>query len=191
MEIKILKSKIHGAIVTECDINYEGSCGISEDILEKANILPYQQIEIYNITNGNRFTTYAIPDPRSFTISVNGAAARMCDVSDEIIIVAYGTVTWVRHLELTELGYKPTVVTFLDTDDPVNQMAQGKRWYDNGSMVGKLPPRQTWPYKGEVTIESLTCVTETEDVHPRNSYPRIDEVDDVHPSTYRTDMSNM
>jgi len=51
MEIQILKSKIHGATITECDIDYEGSCGISNDILEKANILPYQQIEIYNINN--------------------------------------------------------------------------------------------------------------------------------------------
>ena len=93
MEIQILKSKIHGATITECDIDYEGSCGISNDILEKANILPYQQIEIYNINNGERFTTYAIPDERSFTISVNGAAAKLCDVGDNVIIVAYGTVT--------------------------------------------------------------------------------------------------
>jgi len=165
MEIQILKSKIHGATITECDIDYEGSCGISNDILEKSNILPYQQIEIYNINNGERFTTYAIPDERSFTISVNGAAAKLCDVGDNVIIVAYGTVTWEYHLQLIESGYFPTVVTFLDTVDPVNQMAYGERWYDNGSQVGKLPPRQTWPYPGEVTIESLTCVKETVDVH--------------------------
>jgi aspartate 1-decarboxylase len=167
MEIQILKSKIHDATVTECDIDYEGSCGISNDILEKANILPYQQIEIYNINNGNRFTTYAIPDERSFTISVNGAAAKLCDVGDKVIIVAYGTVTWEYHLQLTESGYFPTVVTFLDPElTAVNRIAQGKRWYDNGSQVGKLPPRQTWPYPGEVTIESLTHVKETDDIHP-------------------------
>ena len=167
MEIKILKSKIHGAIVTESNTEYEGSCAISENILERANILPYQQIEIYNITNGKRFTTYAIPDERLFTISVNGAAAKLCDVDDEIIIVAYGNVSWDYHMHLTQVEYKPSVVKFIGGTIPVNQMAQGKKWYDDGNIVGKLPPRQTWPYKGEVTIESLTCVTETEDVHPR------------------------
>jgi aspartate 1-decarboxylase len=179
MEIQILKSKIHGAIVTECNTEYEGSCSISENILENANILPYQQIEIYNITNGNRFTTYAIPDKRPFYISVNGAAAKLCNVEDEVIIIAYGTVTWEYHLQLTEVGYSPIVVRFVKGVLPVNQMlvngSVDEKFKDSLLGAGKLPLRPTFPYKENVTeeqalyfIESLKChtnVTEMVDAH--------------------------
>ena len=90
MQRTMLKSKIHRVTVTRADLNYEGSCAIDEDLLDAADIREYQQIELYNVTNGERFTTYAIRAERgSGTISVNGAAARKAQVGDILIIAAY------------------------------------------------------------------------------------------------------
>ncbi len=93
MYIKVLKSKIHRARVTDVDINYEGSVTISEDLLWEANIKEYEAIDVYNVTNGNRFSTYAIackPDKDYNKICVNGAAAHLVKPNDIIIIAAYG-----------------------------------------------------------------------------------------------------
>ena len=86
----MLKSKIHRVTVTHSELGYEGSCGIDEDLLEAADIREYQQIDIYNVTNGERFTTYAIRgEEGSKIISVNGAAARKAAPGDILIIAAY------------------------------------------------------------------------------------------------------
>ena len=86
----MLKSKIHRATVTHAELHYEGSCAIDEDLLQAADIREYQQIDIYNINNGERFTTYALPAPAgSGTIGVNGAAARLAQKGDLVIIIAY------------------------------------------------------------------------------------------------------
>jgi aspartate 1-decarboxylase len=86
----MLQSKIHRATVTEADLHYEGSCAIDQDLLEAADIRQFQQIDIYNVTNGERFTTYAIRGERgSGIISVNGAAARKAMVGDVVIIATY------------------------------------------------------------------------------------------------------
>ena len=75
----LLQAKLHRVRVTEADLDYEGSCGIDELLLEASGIAEFQYVEIYNVTNGERFTTYAIRAPRgSGTISLNGAAARKC-----------------------------------------------------------------------------------------------------------------
>jgi len=90
MLIPFLVAKIHRATVTGCDIHYEGSISIDEDIIEKAGLRVYQKVEVYNITNGARFSTYVIPWPRgSRGIVVNGAAARLVQPSDMVIIAAY------------------------------------------------------------------------------------------------------
>lgn len=90
MQIIMLKSKLHRARVTQAELHYEGSCAIDETLLEAADIREYQQIEIYNVTNGARFTTYAIRAERdSGIISVNGAAARQASPGDILIIVTY------------------------------------------------------------------------------------------------------
>ena len=90
MQRTMLKSKIHRASVTHAELNYEGSCAIDEDLLDAADIREYQQIDIYNVTNGERFTTYAIRAERgSGVISVNGAAARKAQVGDLLIIASY------------------------------------------------------------------------------------------------------
>lgn len=89
----LLKSKIHRVAVTQCELHYEGSCAIDEDLLEAANLVENEQIHIWNINNGERFVTYAIKGERgSGMISVNGSAARRASVGDLIIIAAFAQV---------------------------------------------------------------------------------------------------
>ena len=86
----MLKSKIHRATLTDADLNYEGSITIDEDLMEAADILAFEQVQIYDINNGNRFETYVIKGERgSGTICVNGAAARLVSRGDLIIIASY------------------------------------------------------------------------------------------------------
>jgi aspartate 1-decarboxylase len=86
----MLKSKLHRVRVTHAELHYEGSCAVDEDLLEAADIREYQQIDIYNVSNGERFTTYAIRAQRgSGIISVNGAAAHKANPGDILIIAAY------------------------------------------------------------------------------------------------------
>jgi len=88
----MMKSKIHRARVTESNLHYEGSITIDEALMEEADILPYEQVEIYNVTNGERFTTYAIKGERnSGIICINGAAAHKAKKDDLIIIVTYAS----------------------------------------------------------------------------------------------------
>ena len=90
MQRTMLKSKLHRVTVTQAELHYEGSCAIDDDLLDAADIKEYQQIEIYNVNNGERFSTYAIRAERgSGTISVNGAAARLAAPGDLLIIASY------------------------------------------------------------------------------------------------------
>lgn len=90
----LLKSKIHRATVTDCELHYEGSCAIDEDLLEASNLAENEQIYVWNINNGERFVTYAIRGERGTgIISVNGSAARRASVGDLIIIAAFGLVS--------------------------------------------------------------------------------------------------
>ena len=90
MQTIMLKGKLHQARVTHAVLEYEGSCAIDQDLLDAAGILEYEQIQIYNIDNGERFTTYAIAGERgSRIISVNGAAAHKASVGNRVIICAY------------------------------------------------------------------------------------------------------
>lgn len=91
MQRMMLRGKIHRATVTQCDLHYEGSCGIDEDLLELADICEFERIDIYNVNNGERFSTYAIKGRRgSGEISLNGAAARRAQLGDLLIICAFG-----------------------------------------------------------------------------------------------------
>jgi aspartate 1-decarboxylase len=86
----MLKSKIHRATVTEANLEYEGSVTIDSDLLEAADLLPYEQVQIYDCTNGSRLTTYAIPgEPGSGEICINGAAAHLIKPGDTVIIASY------------------------------------------------------------------------------------------------------
>lgn len=87
---KMLKSKIHRACVTEADLDYEGSITISPELLKAANILPYEAVNVWNVTRGTRFETYAITGkPGSTSICVNGAAAHLVTPGDIVIIASF------------------------------------------------------------------------------------------------------
>jgi len=88
MKYELLKSKIHRATVTGKDINYEGSITIGKDICEKAHLCEFEKVDVYNITNGERFTTYVIYGEKG-VVELNGAAARCGEVGDKLIIVSY------------------------------------------------------------------------------------------------------
>ena len=106
MQLTLLKGKIHRAAVTQCDLNYEGSISVDATLMERAGILPHEQVDVLNINNGERFTTYAIPAPAgSGTIGVNGAAARLAQKGDLVIIVAYA-----RMEEAEAKSFTPRVV---------------------------------------------------------------------------------
>lgn len=90
MNITLLKSKLHRVTVTHSELDYEGSCAIDKDLLDMAGIREYEQLQIYNVNNGERFTTYAIlAEAGSGTISVNGAAAHKANPGDYLIICTY------------------------------------------------------------------------------------------------------
>ena len=87
----MLKSKLHRARVTDVLIDYEGSIEIDEDLMDQVGIRTHEQVHVFNINNGHRFITYAIPGKRAAQgISINGAAAHLAKINDRIIIVAYG-----------------------------------------------------------------------------------------------------
>ncbi|MDX8380402.1 MAG: aspartate 1-decarboxylase [Gallionella sp.] len=114
MQRTMLNSKLHRVYVTHAELHYEGSCAIDDDLLDAADIMEYQQIDIYNVTNGERFTTYAIRAQRgSGIISVNGAAARKASQGDILIIVSYATYT---ESELKE--FHPQLV-YVDEDNRI------------------------------------------------------------------------
>jgi len=94
MKRTLLKSKIHRATVTEADLNYEGSVTIDARLMELADIVPFERVEVYDITNGNRLATYAIEgEPGSGTICLNGAAARLVEPGDLVIICSFADYT--------------------------------------------------------------------------------------------------
>lgn len=117
MEITILKAKFHQACVTHSELEYEGSCAIDGALLDKAGIHEYEQIDIYNITNGERFTTYAIrAEENSRIFSVNGAAAHKASPGDRVIICAFA-----RMDESEVSGFKPTLV-YLDEENNIKRI---------------------------------------------------------------------
>lgn len=106
MEITLLKCKLHKVTVTLTELEYEGSCAIDADLLSAAGIHEYEQIQIYNINNGERFTTYAIKaEAGSGVISVNGAAAHKADKGDRVIICSYA-----RLQQHEVASFKPTLI---------------------------------------------------------------------------------
>ncbi|GHA93238.1 aspartate 1-decarboxylase [Algimonas arctica] len=106
MILTMMKGKIHRATVTQADLHYEGSISIDRDLLDLSGILPNEQVDILNITNGERFTTYAITAPRgSKTFGLNGAAARRVQLGDKIIIITYAQM----EAEIAK-SYEPKVV---------------------------------------------------------------------------------
>ena len=121
MERQYLNSKIHRAMVTNSNIDYEGSCEIDVALLKAANIGPYEKIDIYDITNGERLSTYAIPGkPDTGIIGINGACCHKIKINDEIIICSYTMLN-----ENERVNHAPTIIYVNQSnqiiDKPVNQ----------------------------------------------------------------------
>lgn len=106
MQRKMLKGKIHRATITEANLHYEGSITIDADLMEAADLIEYEQVDVWNITNGNRFSTYAMAGKRgSGTICINGAAAHKARAGEMVIIASFG---WMSEEEAAR--HKPRVV---------------------------------------------------------------------------------
>jgi aspartate 1-decarboxylase len=113
MQLTMLKSKLHRPSVTHAELDYEGSCAIDSALLERAGILAFEQLHIYNLANGERFTTYPIPAERgSRIISVNGAAAHKAAPKDRLIICTYVALT-----EAEARLHRPTLVYCNDRNE--------------------------------------------------------------------------
>ncbi|MEZ4600566.1 MAG: aspartate 1-decarboxylase [Syntrophotaleaceae bacterium] len=117
MKRKMLKSKIHRATVTGADLEYEGSVTIDADLLAAADILPYEAVDIWNVTYGTRFQTYAIEGlPGSGTICINGAAARLVSRGDKVIIAS-----WLEIDDEKAASHEPKLVFVDDSNVPTDQ----------------------------------------------------------------------
>jgi aspartate 1-decarboxylase len=111
------KSKIHRATITEANLDYEGSITVDESLLETADIVPYEMVQVFNLNNGQRFETYAIPGPRgSGVVCLNGAAARLGVVKDKVIIISAAMVD-----EKDVPSYSPKVVFVNDKNKKVSK----------------------------------------------------------------------
>lgn len=114
MQRTLLKSKLHRVTATHADLHYEGSCAIDQDLLDAADIQEYEQIDIWNINNGERFTTYAITAERgSGVISVNGSAARKAAPGDLLIIATFGV-----YSEKEAAAHQPELV-YVDSQNRI------------------------------------------------------------------------
>lgn len=119
MQRTMLKSKLHRVTVTQAELHYEGSCAIDDHLMAAADIREYQQIEIYNVTNGERFSTYAIrAESGSGTISVNGAAARKAAPGDLLIICTYAAFS---EIELAK--HEPDLI-YVDAKNRITHRSQ-------------------------------------------------------------------
>ena len=120
MQRIMLKAKIHRAKVTEDNLDYEGSITIDEELMEAAGILPFEQVQIYNLSNGNRFETYVITGERgSGVICINGAAAHQANKDDLIIIASYGL------FDQEELGHHRPKLIYVDEQNRIIKIRSG------------------------------------------------------------------
>src|SRR5690606_32382017 len=115
----LLKSKLHRATVTQAELHYMGSVTIDQDLLEAADILPFEQVQIYDITNGSRLTTYAISGPRgSGVVCINGAAAHLVRPGDLVIIASYA------QYDEADLRHHRARVVMLDESNRIQETAE-------------------------------------------------------------------
>lgn len=122
MQRTMLKSKIHRATVTDANLHYQGSVTIDPILMEAADLLHHERVEIYNVTNGERFATYAIPGHRGAgEIVLNGAAAHKVSVGDIVILASYGV-----YSDLEARALKPSLV-FVDEKNRIMTVTDGER----------------------------------------------------------------
>lgn len=126
MNIKMLKGKIHRAVVTQAELNYVGSITVDTELLEAAGILEYEMVQVVDVENGNRFETYTIAgEAGSGMICLNGAAARQVQIGDHVILMAYADMT-----PEEAKGHKPFVVF----TDEKNRIARVSRYEKHGEL---------------------------------------------------------
>ena len=126
MFLTMFKSKIHRALVTEANLNYMGSITIDRDLMQAADILPHEKVQIVNNNNGSRFETYVIPGvPGSGVICLNGAAARLVQLGDKVIIISYAAMS-----REEALLHRPTVVMV----DGSNRITELRRVENHGDI---------------------------------------------------------
>lgn len=120
MRRTLLKSKVHRVTVTESCLHYEGSFTLDEALMEAADLVPYERIEIYNINNGARFSTYVIPGPRGQgDACINGAAARLGDKGDLIIVASYA------DLDQDEVEHFSPINVYVNADNTIREVVTG------------------------------------------------------------------
>ncbi|MCH2110545.1 MAG: aspartate 1-decarboxylase [Polyangiaceae bacterium] len=137
MNLKVFKSKIHRAVVTHADLDYEGSVTIDEDLMEKANILPHEEVHIWNITSGTRMSTYALVGPRgSGAICINGAAAHL-NRPGELVILA----TFAQMSPDEARDYQPVVVRV----DARNRIVDAESPEEPGDVLNSIDPTSFGP----------------------------------------------
>ena len=114
MQVTMFKSKLHQMVVTEANLMYEGSITIEQDLLDAANLLPYEKVQVVNITNGLRLETYTIAGERGSRVCcMNGAAARLTQIGDRVIIISYAEMS-----PEEAKSHKPTVVIVDENNNP-------------------------------------------------------------------------
>lgn len=122
MQINILKSKIHRATITEANLNYVGSITIDKELMDNANIIEYEKIQVADVNNGSRLETYVIAGERgSKVVCLNGAAARYVQPGDKVILMTYGQMN-----ECEAKDYKPIVV-FVNDDNSISEVTNYER----------------------------------------------------------------
>ncbi len=115
MTFEMFKSKLHMLTVTEADLYYEGSITIDQDLLDVAQLLPYEKVQVVNVNNGSRLETYTIPGPRgSRVVCLNGPAARLHAVGDRVIVISYAQMT-----PEEAKAHKPRIVIMNKENEPV------------------------------------------------------------------------
>ena len=118
MQITMLKSKIHRASVTQAEVDYVGSITVDEELLEAAGIYEYEKVQVADVNNGNRLETYTIAGERgSGVICLNGAAAKLADVGDKVIIMAYA------EMSADEIKENPPKVVFVDGENKITKIS--------------------------------------------------------------------
>lgn len=130
MLLTLCKSKLHRATITQAELHYEGSITIDADLLDAAGILPFERVQVLNIANGKRFETYAIEGPRkSGTLCVNGAAARLVHVGDQIIVITYAQFT------PEEARRHRPVIVLLNSDNSIRDRITADQTRDVGILA--------------------------------------------------------
>jgi len=118
----MLKAKIHNAVVTQAEKDYEGSVSVDEDLLDEAGLVPYEQVHIYNITNGERFVSYLMKEKRgSGMVGINGSAVHKANVGDRVILAVFGL------MDEEETDFFIPRVLIMDKDNKIKQIKKKKK----------------------------------------------------------------